>query len=236
MPDAALPESVLAELRKLDTPTVCNALEVVAPERRSIGFTVKPLVCAVPDLPPIVGYARTATIRAAAPDPRRGEEARRYRLQYYAYVEAGPRPTIMVIQDLDVAKAGFGAFWGEVQSHLHRALGCLGAVTDGSIRDLGVLAKGFQLLAGMVAPSHAHVHLVGFGEEVSVAGMTVRSGDLVHADRHGAVVRPHAAAPRVAAAAAVLGRREAVILEAAKRPGFSAAALQQALGEADDIH
>ena len=96
----------------------------------------------------------------------------------------------MVIQDLDGADVGFGAFWGEVQSAVHKGLGLLGVVTDGCIRDIDQWAPGFQALAGSIMPSHAHVHLADFGKEVRVAGMLVRSGDIVHADRHGAVTIP----------------------------------------------
>ena len=95
-----------------------------------------------------------------------------------------------MIQDIDGPDVGYGAFWGEVQSNVHKALGCLGVITDGSIRDIPQWAPGFQALAGSIGPSHAWVHAESFGGEVRVAGMTVRSDDLIHADRHGAIVIP----------------------------------------------
>ena len=95
-----------------------------------------------------------------------------------------------MIQDIDGADVGYGAFWGEVQSNVHKALGCLGVITDGSIRDIPQWAPGFQALAGSIGPSHAWVHAENFGGEVRVAGMTVRSDDLIHADQHGAIVIP----------------------------------------------
>ncbi len=231
-----LPRSVLEALGRYDTPTVCNALELVAPERRLTGYTVRPLVCPFPDLPPIVGYARTATIRATAPSGRRAEEERALRLAYYEYVGSGPAPRISVIQDLDAEMAGYGAFWGEVHSAVHKALGCLGVVTDGSIRDIPQWAEGFQALAGMIGPSHAHVHLAGFGDVVRVAGMTVRSGDLIHADRHGAVVVPIDIADKVPAAAELCARREEPILAVARSKDFSLAGLRAALARANEIH
>ncbi len=231
-----LPQSVLDALGRYDTPTICNALEIVAPARRLTGFTVKPLVCPFPDLPPIVGYARTATIRATAASPLTAAAQKEQRMAYYSYVGSGEGPRIVVIQDLDGAEAGFGAFWGEVNSAIHKALGALGVVTDGSIRDIPQWAEGFQALAGSVGPSHAHVHLDGFGEEVRVAGMTVRSGDLVHADRHGAVVIPHEVAAQVPDAAELCGRREEPILAAARDPAFSLEKLRAALARPDDIH
>jgi regulator of RNase E activity RraA len=227
---------LLETLKGFDTPTICNALEIVAPERRLTGFTVKPLVCPFPDLPPIVGYARTATIRTVNAPELTGKDARAQRIGYYEYVASKPGPTITVIQDLDGADVGFGAFWGEVQSAVHKGLGCLGVVTDGCIRDIPQWAPGFQALAGSIAPSHAHVHLVDFGKEVRVAGMLVRSGDLVHADRHGAVVIPHEAAPKIKAACDLLARKEAIILEIARKPGFTVDQLKVALQKMDEIH
>ena len=112
------------------------------------------------------------------------------RLDYLDYVAAAPRPSIVVIEDLDGEQVGYGAFWGEVQTNVHKALGCLGTITNGSIRDIPVIAPGFQMLAGSIAPSHAYVHVVDFGGDVKIHGMAVKSGDLIHADRHGAVVVP----------------------------------------------
>ena len=231
-----LGEDVLEQLRALDTPTVCNALEIVAPERRATGFTTEPLVCAVPELAPIVGYARTVTIRAKEPSDRPRADAAQTQLAYYEYVSAGPRPGICVIQDLDDGHAGFGAFWGEVHTHVHRGLGCAGVVTNGSIRDLDDLADGFQLLAGRIGPSHAHVHVVDFGVQVTVANICVSSGDLIHADRHGAVAIPHEIAKEIPGAAALIGRREAGIIEASKRSDFDLTKLREAMRRSADIH
>ena len=235
MTDNPLNDSELKALQALDTPTVCNALEIVTPERRGFGYTVQPLVCAFPQLPPMVGYARTATARAMRPAARDKEAMQAQRFAYFDYIAAGPGPRIMVIQDLD-AIPGYGAFWGEVQTNVHKALGCLGGITNGSIRDLDAMAEGFQMLAGMVGPSHAWTHLEDFGSEVNVNGMTVASGDLIHADRHGAVVIPHEVARKVTEAADLLVRREAVILDVCKSPDFTPDLLKKAIGDAEDIH
>lgn len=231
-----LPASVLQSLATFDTPTICNALEIVAPERRLIGYTTKHMVCPFPDLPPIVGYARTATIRATAPSSAPAAEQAAKRLGYYDYVGSGAGPRISVIQDIDGAEAGYGAFWGEVNSAIHKALGCLGVVTDGSIRDIPQWAPGFQALAGSLGPSHAYVHVAEYGVEVRINGMTVRSGDLVHADQHGAVVIPIDVAPKLAAAADLCARREEPILAVARDPGFTLEKLKQALAKAAEIH
>lgn len=233
---APLPQSLLDALAKYDTPTICNALEIVAPERRLTGYTVKPLVCPFPHLPPIVGYARTATIRATSASSLSAADQRAQRTAYYAYCGTGIGPRISIIQDLDGANIGFGAFWGEVQSNVHKALGCLGVVTDGSIRDIPQWAPGFQALAGSVGPSHAFVHLDGFGKDVCVAGMTVRPNDLIHADMHGAVVIPLDAAPKLLDAVKLCERREEPILAIARSDSFSLEKLKDALSRAAEIH
>ncbi len=227
---------LLETLATFDTPTICNALEIVAPERRATGFTVKPLVCPFPDLPPIVGYAKTATIRSVHAHELSGKAAREQRIGYYEYMASKPQPSICVIQDLDGHEIGFGAFWGEVQSTVHKALGLKGVITDGCIRDIPQWAPGFQALAGSIAPSHAHVHLAGFGQQVRIHGMLVKSGDLIHADRHGAVVIPENVAAKIPAACDLLARKEAVILDQARKPGFTVAMLREAFEKMDDIH
>jgi regulator of RNase E activity RraA len=222
-------------LAGFDTPTICNAIEEARGFRSTEGFTLQPLVCAFPDLKPIVGFARTATIRATRASDRTGDDARQHRLGYYEYVCSEPHPTIALIQDLDERK-GTGAFWGEVNTAIHKGLGVLGCITSGSIRDLDMIATDFQLLAGSVGPSHAWVRVESFGEEVTVHGMTVRHGDLVHADRHGAVVIPLEALEALPAAIDLCTRREAPVIAAAREPGFSVEKLRAAMAEVDDIH
>src|SRR2546423_3713412 len=177
-------------LQSIDTPTVCNLVEIVAPERRGFGYTVRHLHCPFPELPPIVGFAKTVTFKAKGAVPLGEAGYMQKRLDYLDYVAGSPRPSIMVMEDLDGEHVGYGAFWGEVQSNVHKAVGCLGVVTNGSIRDIPAIAPDFQMLAGSIVPSHAYVHVVDFGIDVTVHGMAVKSGGLVHADRHGAGVVP----------------------------------------------
>ena len=106
---APLPASVLEALARYDTPTICNAMEIVAPERRLIGYTTKPLVCPFPDLPPIVGYARTVTIRSVLKSGLPAEEQAKRRIEYYEYVGTGFGPRITVIQDIDGPDVGYEA-------------------------------------------------------------------------------------------------------------------------------
>ena len=231
-----LTEAELNALRALDTPTVCNALEEIDSKYRDSGFTHAPLVCPFPDLPPIVGYARTATCRSVFPADRNAAEATAFRVAYYEYVNEGDEPKIILIQDLDGPNVGYGAFWGEVQSNVHKALGCLGVVTDGCIRDIPDWAEGFQALAGSIKPSHAHVHAVTYGGQVMISGMIVKHGDLVHADQHGAVVIPMEVARAVPAAAARIAAKEKVVLDIAKSPDFTFEKLRQAIAGPKDIH
>jgi hypothetical protein len=231
-PDPALFEA----LRAFDTPTICNALELVAPARRATGFTRRPVVACFPQMKPVVAFARTAMIRSREAHPRDRDSANKIRLGYYEHVAAQPLPSLAVIQDIDAPDSGFGAFWGEVQTHVHAGLGCVGVLTDGSVRDLDAMAPDFVVLAGSIMPSHAHVHLVDFGGTVSVFGMVVSANDVIHADRHGAVVIPPDALPKIADAIDLLARRERVLIEASKQRGFSVDRLRQAYREQDEIH
>ncbi|MEO1492611.1 MAG: RraA family protein [Pseudomonadota bacterium] len=224
----------LARLADWDTPTICNGLELINPAWRLSGYTVQPFACVRPEAKPMVGYARTATIRAGSVPSRSAEEMRDARLAYYDYIDRGPKPSITVIQDLD-SEPGVGAWWGEVNSTIHAGLGSLGTITNGSIRDLADFAPGFQGLAGKIGPSHAHVRVTGHGGTIEVHGMTVRDGDIVHADCHGAVVVPVSAVRELPDVIGLIARREAVMLEAASKPGFTSDALRAAMAEAAKI-
>ncbi len=221
----------LAALQEWDTPTICNGLELVAPGRRAIGFTVEPMLAADRSLKPIVGLARVGTIRAK--EAPRGKVANR--LDWFDYVADADMPTVVVLQDLD-DRPGYGAWWGEVHSTVHKALGALGCVTNGSFRDCDMLAPGFQIIGGRVGPSHAHVHMVDFGRPVNVFGMNAIHDDVIHADFHGAVVIPADAVRRLPDAIALCARREKVILDICASPDFSPARLRAAVQAAGEIH
>lgn len=233
---SALTQFDLDALAAFDTPTVCNALERLDPALQGRGYTTEPCVCGFPSMKPVVGYARTAAIRSAQPLRASAAEQRAAQNDYYRHVDAGPKPSIVVIQDLDGAAAGYGAFWGEVQSAIHVGLGALGLVTNGSVRDLDQWAPGFQFLAAKIAPSHAYAKPVAIGGEVEVLGMRVRDGDIVHADRHGAVVVPAHLVRAVPDAARAIAEREARILAVARAPGCTAEKLVAVFGDLDRIH
>ena len=230
-----LTPQLIAELQTMDTPTVCNALELIVPKRRGYGFTTKQLVCTRPELPPMVGIARTATIRAAHPSDLSAADARALSDAYYAYIDQGAKPSVIVIQDLD-GDGGYGCLWGEVNSNIHKGFGCVGRVTEGGVRDVPDIAPGFQMLAASVLPSHAFVHVVDFSRPVDVAGMRVVDGDVIHADQHGAVVIPIEVAGKVKAAAEKIAAQEAIIISAAREPGFDINRLRQAWKGDKEIH
>ncbi|MBO0710039.1 MAG: RraA family protein [Acetobacteraceae bacterium] len=221
----------LEALAQWDTPTICNGLELIVPERRAIGFTIEPMVAVDPKGRPIVGLARVGVIRAK--EPPRGKVVDR--ADWYDYVARGELPTIAVIQDID-DRPGYGAYWGEVQSTIHKALGCLGCVTNGSFRDLDAWAEGFQMIGGRIGPSHAHVHMVDFGRPVNVFGMQAAHDDVIHADYHGAVVVPAEAVKKLPAAIDLVSRREKVILDVCRAKDFSPARLRDALKRSGEIH
>lgn len=224
--------SLFAHLRRFDTPTIANALEIAQGKRSTSGFTQQTYLCAFPKLPAIVGFARTATIRCSTPyDPA---VRRKNQIAYYDYVAQGEQPTIAVIQDID-SQPGLGAFWGEVNTHVHWGLGCVGSLTNGSMRDLDAMHPQFQCFAATLSPSHAWVQVVDVGKPVEVLGLAVGNGDIVHADRHGAIIIPRDVLDKLPAAIDLMARREKVILDAARKPGFGVAALREAFAASDQI-
>ena len=218
-------------LLALDTPTVCNALEVVNPGRRAWGFNIRPFVCVRPARTPMLGFARTVRIRAAHRPAKRMDAD-----GYYQYIaEGGPMPSIAIVQDVDDTP-GYGAYWGEVNTNIHFGLGCLGVVTNGSVRDIPDSQEKFQMLAGMINPSHAFVNVVDWGGDVNVHGMEVSHANLVHADMHGAVVVPAGDAEAIVEEAAKIMAREHIVIEASQKPGFNMEKLREAWKGQAEIH
>lgn len=206
-------------LKRVDTPTVCNAIETAQGKRGFQRFTRQTVLAANPAFPAMVGYARTAKISAAVPSTETPHVIRERRLAYYRYMADDPKPCIAVIEDTDFPHC-VGAFWGEINSTVHAGLGVGGAFTNGVMRDLGDLAAGFQIIAGSIGPSHAFVRVDEIDCPVAVFGLTVMPGDLVHADRHGAVIVPNDVVPSLAGAIARMQESERLILEPAREAGF----------------
>ncbi|SEU09345.1 RraA family protein [Paracoccus homiensis] len=211
--------TLLTLLHQVDTPTVCNAIEVVQGKRGFDAFTRGTVLSSAPESGAIVGYARTAKLSAIAPPSEPAEVIRERRMAYYRYMANAPTPAVAVIEDLDYP-ACIGAYWGEINTTVHKGFGIAGVLTNGVMRDLGDLPDGFPVIAGSVGPSHGFVHLRDIDCPVTVFGMTVNPGDLIHADRHGAVVIPADVVPGLEAGIAKLMQTERIVLDAARRPDF----------------
>ena len=182
-------ESLLKLLQKVDTPTVCNAIEVAQGKRGFNAFTRGTMLASHPDAPAMVGYARTARIAAVTPPTEAPEVIKARRMAYYRHMSEGPRPAVVVIEDMDFPHC-IGAYWGEINTNVHKGFGMSGALTNGVMRDLGDLPDGFPVVAGSIGPSHGFLHVKEVGTTVTVFGMQVADGDLIHTDRHGGVVIP----------------------------------------------
>ena len=213
---------ILEALRKLSTPTVSNAIELFNLRSRSHGFMSPTIRCLFPEMGTMVGYAVTGRFAAEQPPAK---PAPRY--AFWKHVLEIPAPRVMVLQDLD-HPPGVGAYFGEVQTTIHKRLGCVGVVTDGHVRDLDeVHALGFHYFAGGVCVSHAYVHLIDFGAAVKLGGIIVNSGDLIHADKHGVLVVPKEIAGEIPDAAAKVAEREQRIIAHCNAPDFSLEGLKK---------
>ncbi len=227
MAEVVISESLLALLRKVDTPTVCNAIEVALGRRGFSRFTRGTMQHSATGTSPVVGFARTARIAGAAPASEPPDVIARRRMDYYRLMAGGPKPSLAVIEDIEFPDA-IAAWWGEVNVAVHKGLGLVGAVTNGVMRDLDVIDAGFPILAGSIGVSHGFVHVVEIGTPVEVMGMCVNQGDLVHADRHGALVIPVNVLPDLGSAIDSVTANEAIILGAAKEADFNIEKLQTA--------
>jgi 4-hydroxy-4-methyl-2-oxoglutarate aldolase len=218
-----LSSDLLGELRLYSSPTVANAVETFNLQPRTAGFMSSQIRCIFPEFGTLVGYAYTATIRASTTPPA---GAGALRPAMWRELEKIPSPRVIVIQDLD-DPPGVGAFWGDVQSNIHRALGCNGTVTNGSVRDLEeVRALGFHFFAGSVSVSHAYVHLVEIGVPVQVGGLTVRPGDIIHGDQHGVLSVPREIAGRISEGVGKVEQVERQLITYCQSPGFTRQGLE----------
>lgn len=220
-------DGLLELLRSVDTPTVCNAIEIAQGGRGFAAFTRGTMLASAPLEPAIVGYAVTATIAGRAPPTEPPAVIRARRMAYYEVVAEATKPSVVVIEDLDWPDC-VGAYWGEINTAVHKGFGLSGALTNGVMRDLGDLPPGFPVIAGSIGPSHGFVHVREFGIPVTVFGLTVAPGDLVHADRHGALVVPVEVIPVLLDAIRKLQATEALVLGPARQPGFDFATFEAA--------
>ncbi|WP_306146281.1 RraA family protein [Roseibium sp. MMSF_3412] len=214
-------------LKSVDTPTVCNAIEVAEGRRGFNRFTRGTMLASDPAAGAMVGYARTARISALAPPTEPPDVIKARRMDYYRHMSEGPRPALAVVEDVDYPNA-IGAYWGEINTTVHKGLGLCGALTNGVMRDLGDLPEDFPVVAGSVGPSHGFVHVKEIGTPVKIFGLDIQPDELVHADRHGALVIPEDVIPALAAAIGKLLETEKLVLEPARQPGFDFEKFQEA--------
>jgi len=203
-------DDLLQALARYDSPTLANAIETFDMQSRDIGFADNRIKCMFPELGRMVGYAATATIVArGAPAP---DWAGAGNNELYAYVGTIPAPRVVVVRDLDDPPA-HGSLWGEVHATIFTALGCVGCVTDGSVRDLDeARGMGFHFFASGPSVSHAYVRVETIGEPVEIGGLEIAPGDLLHADQHGVLkIPPEIAADLPAAADRVIETEQALL-------------------------
>ncbi len=217
--DRLLGEKDLEALRALDSCMVANAVETFNVRLRNTGFTDASIRCMFEDAPPMVGYAVTARLRSDEPPMSGGTF--RDRSEFWSEVLRVSAPRILVLQDMD-NRPGRGAFIGDVHASILRALGCVGYVTNGAVRELpAVKASGLHLFAGNVAVSHAYAHIFDIGTKLTIGGMDISPGDLLHGDRHGIVNVPLQIAAEIPQTAGALMAEEQNVIEFCRSNSFS---------------
>ncbi len=206
----------LDELRRFNTPTIANAIELFNVRPRHVGFLPHWIRSLLPELGVMIGYAVTSRTRADLSDHPEPDQTP----GYLRYVASVPGPKVAVGQDLD-QPAGLGAQFGEVNTTIHRRLGCVGHITSGCPRDLDeVRALNFPVFGLNPCVSHAYVRLIDFGTPVEIGGVTIQPGELIHADRHGVCLIPHEVAPGLADACREVERLEKPLLDACRSDHF----------------
>ncbi len=216
-----LTASELEALRKWPTCAISNGIELFNFRPRSEGFMLPEIQCIFPEMPTMIGYAVTAVITAASPDGRRVQPP-----DWWQEILKVPAPRVVVIRDID--NPPIGSFWGEVNANIHKALGCVGVVTDGVIRDLDeVKEAGFHYFAKQICVSHAYVHMVDIGIPVKVGGLTVKSGDLLMGDKHGVISIPLEIAREVPKSAQMMEDWERPVINFCKSKEFNPEGLKE---------
>jgi 4-hydroxy-4-methyl-2-oxoglutarate aldolase len=222
----------LEQLRRLSTCVVASAIETFQVRLPNSGFADSSISCIFRNRLPLIGYAATARMRSADP-PMVGQGYYYERTDWWNHILSLPAPRVVVIQDVD-HRPGLGAFIGEVNANILLALGCLGLVTNGSVRDVDQVGlTRFQMFAGGVSVSHAYAHIFDFGCPIEVGGLKVRPGDLIHGDRHGVQTVPLEIADKVPAAAHQIMHRRQHLIGLCRATDFSLDKLRKAIREPD---
>jgi 4-hydroxy-4-methyl-2-oxoglutarate aldolase len=227
-----LPHADLLQLKRWNTPTIYNGWEqITSHDVTSAGINLEETRDFMPQMGPMVGYAVTLVIEPSAAGHKQRATAWDDWRRHVATIDG---PKIVVVQDLDKPRVT-GSFWGEVNANTHRALGCVGTITDGAVRDLDEMTNaGFKALARRLCVGHAHVTPVRWGEPVEVFGQTIRPGQLIHADKHGFLAIPPEDEPRLLEAAAFMDANECrtVIAAARSASGLETAAILARMSDA----
>ena len=220
-----LTEEQLDALRQIDSCMVANAVETFNVRLRNTGFTDGNIRCIFEDDRPMVGYAVTARLRSGEPPVKGGTY--HDRSDFWNSLAEIQAPRILVLQDMD-NPPGRGAFIGDVHAAILKALGCVGYVTNGAVRELpAVREMGIQLFAGRVVVSHAYAHIFDIGAPVTVGGMEVKPGSLLHGDRHGVLTIPDQVAAAVPKMAQNLRLAENKVIEFCRSDSFSISKLSE---------
>ena len=230
MATRALKPAQLEQFRRLSTCLVASAIETFRVRLPNTGFANSSIKCIFKDQPAMAGYAATARMRSSSP---RMEASKSYdyydRTDWWNNILTIPAPRVVVIEDVDTPP-GLGAFVGEVHANILLALGCIGIVTNGAVRDLpDIQPTEFQMFAGNVSVSHAYSHVFDFGGAVQVGSLTVRPGDLIHGDCHGVQTVPQEIADKIPAAAREIRQRRQDLVGLRRSAGFTLDRLRQAI-------
>jgi regulator of RNase E activity RraA len=222
-----LADGQLQALQQLSAPLVANAIETFHERLRNEGFVSDTVHCLFPHLPPMVGYAATIKIRGSAPPTAGGIYPDRS--DWWDYIMTVPAPRVVVVEDC-AERPGLGSLLGGVHINILRALGCIGAVTNGAVRDIPTAeALRFPLFAGHVSVSHAYVHIVEIGRPIEIGGLKIQSGNLLHGDVHGVQMIPLDLAPRIPAVAREIADEEKKLIVLCQSPDFSLDKLRAAV-------
>jgi 4-hydroxy-4-methyl-2-oxoglutarate aldolase len=219
----------LEALRRLDACTLANAIETFHERLRNEGFMDNSIRCLFPRLQPMLGYAATIKIRGSAPPTADGAFPRR--TDWWDYIVSMPAPRVVVVQDVS-NRPGLGSLIGVVHMSILRALHCVGVVTNGAVRNIPAAeSAGFHLFAGSITVSHAYIHIIEIGQPVELAGLKIKSGDLLHGDLHGVQSIPLDIADRIPAAAARIAAHEQALVALCRSPDFTLEKLRAAVSD-----
>jgi 4-hydroxy-4-methyl-2-oxoglutarate aldolase len=210
-------------LRRIDSPTIANAIETFNVRAAVSGYVGYDIRCIFPDLPPSIGYAVTCMVDSTTP----GRQGIGFDILYKMLADA-PKPTIVVMQDVGADRL-HSCHAGEGMSMRMKRLGAVGILTDGGLRDAREVKQlgGFQYFCAGLVVSHGNPICVSVGDEVTISGMRVQPGDLLHGDWNGVVHIPTDLAPNVAEAAYNIWRRESELFRHISSSAFLEAFIEE---------